>query len=315
LRLQSIKASKFNVWSGIVRVSLLFLCLIGLSGCLWGQGEYSLNGQATRAMGKSVTLTVYDGDSSCHRVSKRIKDGEFSFTGYINKPCVAELTFSGGRGLYLYLEPSEMNVDVNGEDLEHSPVTGSRTNSQYRYALENNTSGKALAEFIKNNKTSPVAAFLLFRQMRNMEVSELDKLYGNLDSNEARCYHYYAVGRYISEVEALSVGKKLPDFEFVESGRAVRLSECLRNDTATVVFFGATWCDICKRDTATARLLCGDSVTFINIDIDDDRRGWDAPYITKLDITHLPYIILLDGKGRIVARDVRVWELERMFKH
>lgn len=49
----------------------------------------------------------------------------------------------------------------------------------------------------------------------------------------------------------------------------------------------------------------------INIDIDADRRGWDAPFIEKLNIAHLPFIILLDEKGRILSRDVRIWELER----
>ena len=74
--------------------------------------------------------------------------------------------------------------------------------------------------------------------------------------------------------------------------------------------FGASWCDICSRDIATAEKICRDSVKVVEVYIDADRRGWDVPYLAKLDISHLPYIIVLDGEGRIAGRDVRIWELE-----
>ena len=299
------------LWSGIIGVPLLFLYLVVAYGQSLGQGDYTLNGHMPKGLGKNVSLTVYDGDSSCRRLSKRVKDGKFVFAGHIRKPCVAELSFSGGRSLYLYLEPAEMNVEINADDLEHSPVTGSRTNSQYRYALENSGSRKALTDYIQENRKSPIAALVLFQRMHNLENSDVEKLFRTLDSSEAYCYHYHAIKRHIAESLALAVGNPLPDFEFIDYGKTKRIYDCLRRDTMTVVFFGATWCDICKRDLATARQLCGNSVNCINIDIDADRRGWDAPFIEKLNIAHLPFIILLDEKGRILSRDVRIWELER----
>lgn len=305
------RQKNFPIGSGTMGVPLLLLFIVLTCGITFGQGNYTLNGRGAKSLGKSVTLTVYDSESSSHSRTKRVKDGEFVFSGHLSKPCVAEMTFANGQNLYLYLEPAEMNVEVNADDLEHSPVTGSRTNSQYRYAMENSGTGKSLASYIQENRNSPIAAFVLFRQMRNMEIQDVEKLFRTLDSTGARCYHYLAIKNHIDESVALSEGNPLPDFEFIANGKSIRFAECIRNDTMTVLFFGAQWCDICQRDLAAVKQLCGDSVTCIIIDLDSDRRGWDAPYISKLDIAHLPFIILLDPKGRILARDVRIWELER----
>ena len=52
----------------------------------------------------------------------------------------------------------------------------------------------------------------------------------------------------------------------------------------------------------------------IEINIDLEKETWDAPFVKTLAIEHIPYLILLDKNGRIVARDVRIWELERIRK-
>ena len=291
--------------------SLLLLCLMFMPLIAWGQGAFTLTVKCPKSLGRSVTLTVFDGDTTSHRYAHRIKDGGSTFSAPLAGPCAAQLTFSGNRHIHLYLEPTEMSLEVNAEELEHSPLSGSRSNSQYRYAMETSGDTKSLTEYIRANRTSPIAAFVLFRQMRGMELREVEKLYSILDSVEARCYHYHAVEKYLRESVALAEGMPLPDFEFTEEKQRCRLSDCLENGKPSVILFGASWCDICRRDLATAEKICRDSVTVVTVDIDADRRGWDAPYIAKLDISHLPYIIVLDGEGKIAGRDVRIWELER----
>lgn len=294
--------------------SLLLLCLMLLPLSIVAQGAFTLTAKTPKTMGRSVTLTVYDGDSTSHRYVQRVRDGVVTFNAQVAKPCAAQLSFAGNRQLYLYLEPAEMNLEVNADDLEHSPLSGSRSNSQYRYAMETAGDTKSLAEYLRSNRSTPIAALVLFRQMRNLELREVQRLYSVLDSVEARCYHYVAIGKYLEESVALSEGMPLPDFEFTEEGQHCRLSDCLISGQPSVVFFGATWCDICRRDLVEAEKLCRDSVTLVTVDIDADKRGWDAPYMRKLDVTHLPYIILLDKEDKIAARDVRIWELKRMLE-
>ena len=301
-----------HTWSGKLFLPLLLLCLIVIpSRQVLAQGEFSLSVKGLQKMGKNATLTIYDGDSTFRRQQKRIKGDELTFNGHLRQACAAELSFGGGNSLYLYLEAAEMSLDIKADDFDHSPLSGSRSNSQYRYAMENGADAKLIADYLRSNNTSPIAAFVLFRQMRNLELVEVKRLYNLLDSSEARCYHYFAINRYLSESEMLAEGNPLPDFEFVEEGQKCRLSECLVEGRASVVLFGASWCDICQRDSITAEKICADSITLINVSIDADRRGWDAPYLKKLDIAHLPYIILLDKDGNIAARDVRIWELKR----
>lgn len=291
--------------------SLLLLCLMFAPVGLWAQGVFTLTATSPKALGKNVTLTVFDGDTTTRRYSHRIKDGVFTFSAPLAGPCVAQLSFTGNRQLYIYIEPAEMTLELNAEELERSPLSGSRSNSQYRYAMETSGDPKALAEYLRANRTSPIAAFVLFRQMRSLELREVEKLYSILDSVEARCYHYHAIATYLSESVALAEGMPLPDFEFTEEGQRCHISDCLEKGKPSVVVFGASWCDICSRDIATAEKICRDSVKVVEVYIDADRRGWDVPYLAKLDISHLPYIIVLDGEGRIAGRDVRIWELER----
>lgn len=290
---------------------LLLLCLMAVPPTVSAQESFTLTVKSPKTFGKSVTLTVYDGETTAHKYVQRVKEGTVTFSAPISKPSAAQLAFAGKRQLYLYLEGSEMNLEVNGDDLEHSPLSGSRSNSQYRYAMETASDPKSLADYLRSNRTSPIAAFVLYRQMRSMEPTKLEQLYGVLDSVEASCYHYHAIGKYLTETKALSEGMPLPDFEFTEGGQKCRLTECLFSGQPSVVFFGATWCDICVRDIAVAEKICVDSVTLVTVDIDADRRGWDSPYLEKLDIAHLPYIIVLDREGKIAARDVRIWELKR----
>lgn len=277
-----------------------------------GQAEFTLTAKCPKSMGKSVTLTVYDGDTTSHRYTRRVKDGTVSFSAPLEHSCAAQLSFSGNRQLYIYVEPAEMTLELNADELERSPLSGSRSNSQYRYAMETSTDTKSLTEYLRANRTSPIAAFVLYRRMRGLELREVEKLHTLLDSVECRCYHYHAIEKYLRESVALAEGMPLPDFEFTEDGQRCRLSQCLEKGKPSVVLFGAKWCDICGRDLAAAEKICRDSVTVVEVNIDADRRGWDAPYLAKLDINHVPYIIVLDAEGRIVARDVRIWELQRL---
>lgn len=290
---------------------LLFL-LAWLPSCTAvGQGVFTLSGKCPSRVGKRVTLTVYDGDTTKHTFTRRVKNGSFTFNGEIAAPCAAQLSFGGHGSLYIFLEATEMTVEINPDNLEHSPVSGSRTNSRYRYAMENTADNRSLADFVAANRQSSLASFVLFRQMRNLEPYTLQKIYAQLDSTAAKCYHYHAIGRYLSDVAALTAGQPLPDFTITNRGKSCKMSELLRRDTATLILVGAAWCDICQRTLDQAREACGDTVTLVYIDLAREPQGWDAPCVERLDIPHLPYIILLDPNGNIAARDVRTWELAR----
>ena len=58
----------------------------------------------------------------------------------------------------------------------------------------------------------------------------------------------------------------------------------------------------------------GKNTRMVLINIDDNPNGWDAQYLKQLTVDHLPYIILVDPKGLVVGRDLRIWELERIAK-
>ena len=89
-------------------------------------------------------------------------------------------------------------------------------------------------------------------------------------------------------------------------------SETRNLDGATLIFFGANWCDRCKTQyTQASRLAESKQVSLIPINIDDNPNGWDANYLKQLAIDHIPFMILVNADGIVTARDIRIWELKQ----
>lgn len=303
---------RLRLRSGGVVSSLLLLLLVAMGEWVQAQEGYVLKGKCAKSMGGGVSLQIYVDSGTVRKQYQRIRNGEFSFTGKVASPTLALLTFANKQQLYLYLEPSDMTVEVVSGEIESSPVTGSRSNSQYRYIVEQMSDGRRLSDYVRQNPESIFAPFLIYRSMRSMDVGDLEKVYRTMDTVLASSYHYVQIGRYLSDMASLSEGSKMKDFGYTENGKEVRLSQMLVPQRGTLIFFGATWCDICRRDIDEVRRVCKvDSVTLVVVNIDDSKRGWDAEYVEMLDISHIPYMILLDGDACIVGRDIRVWELSR----
>ena len=52
-------------------------------------------------------------------------------------------------------------------------------------------------------------------------------------------------------------------------------------------------------------------INIIVVNIDDDKRLWDADIIKKLNIEHIPYLILINPDKTIKTQDLRPWEVAR----
>lgn len=113
-----------------------------------------------------------------------------------------------------------------------------------------------------------------------------------------------------------------PDFTLTADGRTVRLSDGVRQQEATVLFFWATWCPYCKAlmpHLQSIRLEYGDRVRILAINIKEDgdpvefiaSAGYDFELLPEGDavadtyrITGTPGLLLVDGE-RLVHFDLR----------
>jgi glutaredoxin len=129
-------------------------------------------------------------------------------------------------------------------------------------------------------------------------------------------YHYTLLRRWMKATPAVSEGSEMPDFAYLNSKKERCTFEQTRNtEGSTLIVFGANWCDRCKAQQAQAEKTIGDRpIKLLTINIDDNPNGWDANYLKQLSVDHIPYMILVDKRGIVVARDIRIWELERVLK-
>ena len=302
----------------IARISLwgVLFCLLPLITAAQGyeiSGESSLSG--------NVTLTIFDGDSSQHSHSTHIDRGLFLFSGSVSQPVLASLSHpSMHKPLYFYVENAEISIHLNASRPDASPIKGSRSNSEYRYLMEryrNSDDGNAfLRQYVRENATSIYAPFILYTQMQNIDEGALRQMIDQLSGNATHTYHYTLLRRWQRETPSVSEGSVMPNFAFANQRKEQVHFDDVRNPSgATLLIVGATWCDQCQNMVAYAERLVRDKhITLLYIRIDDSPAEWDAPFLKQLAIGHLPYIILVDGDGRVQARDVRQWELEDLVR-
>ena len=300
--------------TGLVR--LLCLTLLLLPALCWGQ-HYEISGQSS--LTGVFTLTIYDGDSTTHTFTDKANKGMFFFSGGVEKPVLASIQHpTMTQPLFFYLEGSEISINVNATRPEASIIKGSRTNSEYRYLMEryygSAEPGAFLRQYVKENAGSIFTPFVLYRQMANIDEGTLRQLIGQIADEGKHTYHYTLLRRWLRETPAVSEGSEMPDFAYLDNQKSRHtFAESRNQEGYTLVMFSATWCDLCQQQLEQAqKALAGKEVQTLIINIDDNPNGWDAHYLQQLSVNHIPYLILVDAQGVVVARDIQAWELKKV---
>ncbi len=284
-----------------------------------GPTRYKITGESS--LSGTFTLTVYDGDSTYHTFTDQEDKGLFLFAGGVKKPVLASLQHSTmSRPLYFFLENSEIYIKLNATRPELSQISNSRSNSEYRYLMERyrnaNDRNSFLKQYAKEEPASIYLPFVLHQEQGNLDDGVVRQIISMIDGEGRHTYHYYLLRRWMRATPMVSEGSEMPDFAYLNGKRERCTFEQTRNtEGATLILFGATWCDRCKKQLEEARRITeSKAIEIININIDDNPNGWDANYLKQLSIDHIPYMILVDKRGLVTARDIRIWELERVVR-
>ncbi len=131
-------------------------------------------------------------------------------------------------------------------------------------------------------------------------------------------------------------GEKYMDIELTDvDGNTVHLADYVKPGQYTMLEFWASWCGPCRGEIPHLRHvhgLYGDTFNLVSISVDErekdwkkalkaenmnwtqlnDRGGMKGPVITKYKVYGVPYSLILDGEGRIVAGGVRGAELDNI---
>ncbi|MFW5851473.1 MAG: TlpA family protein disulfide reductase [Bacteroidota bacterium] len=137
--------------------------------------------------------------------------------------------------------------------------------------------------------------------------------------------------RNVNQSEHLQKGSKIPNVELAdESGKTVSL-ESFRGQTVLLVFW-ATWCRPCLMEIEHIKKAYekynDDGFTAFSVSTDKDKQKWQnfvetqpVPWTTTHDsngtysqlfqVRGIPFTILIDAEGRIIAKNVRGESIEQ----
>lgn len=304
----------------LLRRFLLLMLAVLPSWLAYAQG-YTVSVVCSQPQKGSMTLTLYDGDSTSRSFRASANSGSCSFEGSVAKPTLASLSTKESAPLYFYIENANLRIDYNSAAPTASRITGSRANSQFRYILEGcNGATDCLKGYVKEHTDCIFAPFLLSQYVWDDNDADMAMLFDSLQGDATRTYHYHLLQQRIARLRAVTVGQKMPNFVYYDS--VARHFDSLRpqhpewKEKHIALLIGATWCEQCQRIEHQLQAMMQDSLlsaqlAYTAIAIDRSPKGWETPFIEQLSISMVPYIILLDPNNRIVARDVRIWELQR----
>ena len=295
-----------------IRWSLLLLLLLPLQGRAQGfelTCESNLSG--------TVTLTLFDGDSTSHRFTAISGNGVFFFSGEVERPVVASLSHPNlAQPVFLFIENERISLEMNALKPERTTVKGSRSSSEYRSLLQecqtSDNPAAILRRFLKAKPESVIGPFLLYRMMDNIEEGDLRGLIALIGGQAKHCYHYTELQRWLRRHPEQDDGMEMSDFEYYDGQKKLcRFSEMRDTAGYTLVFVGSSWCDLCKKELKEASaIMKKHQGTVIGINLEDNTKTCADKLYNTLGIESLPFLILVDNEGIVIARDIRTWELE-----
>ena len=242
-----------------------------------------------------------------------------------------------------YSEAKKALDEVYAKFRDASLTNEQRTELQQKAGTLMSSLNNVAYKHIEQNIANKVGEYL-FVEYNNFVSTEKQQVLITMLPEEAM--NNRNIQRIVKHLEILTntgVGKKFTDFELATpDGKPMKLSEVMSKNKYTLVDFWASWCAPCRAEMPSVKAAFdkyaekGFGIAGISLDSDEnvwkksikdmnmtwthmsDLKGVDCEAALLYGIQSIPYTLLIDQDGTILARNIRgeamEKKLEELFK-
>ena len=194
---------------------------------------------------------------------------------------------------------------------------------------------KVLEETIRKNISTPFGAYMLSQYKHYLDYEVIGELLQKLPANLIDDEKMQLLQAQVDAAKATAVGQKFVDFSMsTPDGEPVSLSDYAGKGNIVLVDFWASWCAPCRREMPRLVEMYalykdkGFEIVGVSLDMDNedwkkgiealnitwpqmsDLKYWDSKAGELYSVRSIPFMVLIDRDGTILARGIYGEELQ-----